>query len=255
MCRAVQVAPSAYLASVAATEELVSLISPADLRALPARSVDVAMSQWSQENTLTPPQGLAAFRQKNWDGISTAASVSALLESADSEVSRARLLATMIKESGAWLQALPITSLGLRMDHTTFRIAVGLRLGMAICAAHLCHHCGAEVDSLGTHGLSCQHSEGQFHRHAYINNIIHWALSSAKIPSQLELTGLLRSDGKQPDSMTLVPWKCGQQLVWDATCSDSFAPSYRHLATSAAGKVGAATEEMKAGKYVYLGQA
>ena len=67
------------LASVTATE-LVSLISLANLRAVLAPSVDVATSQWSQENTLTPPRGLAAFWQKNWDGISTAASVSSLLE-------------------------------------------------------------------------------------------------------------------------------------------------------------------------------
>ena len=118
-------------------------------------------------------ESIAAFWQKNWDEISAAASASAILESADSEVSHARLLATMTKESGAWLHALPITSLGLRMDDTTLRIAVGLRLGTAICGAHLCHHCGAGVDCLGTHGLSCQHSEGRLHRHAYINDIIH----------------------------------------------------------------------------------
>ena len=64
--------------------------------------------------------------------------------------------------------------------------------------------CGAEVDSLGTHGLSCRHSEGWIHRHAYINDIIHQALSSTKIPSRFEPTGLLRSDGKQPDSI----WSC-----------------------------------------------
>ena len=98
------------------------------------------------------------------------------------------------------------------------------------------HHCGAEVDSLGTHGLSCRHIEGRFHRHAYINGIIHRALTSAKIPSQLEPICPLRYDGKQPDSMTLVPWKCGQLLVWDATCPDSFALWHRPLATSAAGK-------------------
>ena len=124
-------------------------------------------------NTLTPPQGLATFRQKNLDGISTAASVSALLESADNEVSRNRLLATMTKESGAWIQALPITSQGLRMDNTTLRIAIWLRLWIGICAAHLCNHCGVEVDSPGTHGLKCWHSEERFHRRAYINDINH----------------------------------------------------------------------------------
>ena len=54
--------------------------------------------------------------------------------------------------------------------------------------------------------------------------------------------------------MTLVPWKCGQLLVWDATCPDTFAPSYRRQATSAAGKIAAAAEELKAGKYAHLDQ-
>ena len=85
-----------------------------------------------------------------------------------------------------------------------------------------------------------------------IHDIIQWALTSAKIPSQLEPTGFLRSDGKRPDGMNLVPRKCSKLLAWDATCPDSFAPSYRHLATSAAGKVAAAAEEMKAGKYAHL---
>ena len=58
------------------------------------------------------------------------------------------------------MHVLRIISLGLRMDDTTLRIAIGLWLGNSICAAHLCHHCGAEVDCLGTHGLRCWHSEG-----------------------------------------------------------------------------------------------
>ena len=58
---AAQVAPSAYLASVAATEELVSLISPINHCALPAPSVDVAMAKWSQEDTLNPTSGSSCF--------------------------------------------------------------------------------------------------------------------------------------------------------------------------------------------------
>ena len=37
--------------------------------------------------------------------------------------------------------------------------------------------------------------------------------------------------------MTIVPWSCGQLLVWDATCPDTLAMSYRGQATTAAGKV------------------
>ena len=58
-----------------------------------------------------------------------------------------------------------------------------------------------------THGLSCLWSEGRHHRHAAINDILHRALSSAKVPSRLEPSGLYRSDGKCPDGITIMPWK------------------------------------------------
>ena len=187
-----------------------------------------------------------------WDGLSVATSASSLLESACDDADRARLLACTAKESGAWLQALPISSLGLmRLDDSALRIAVGLRLGTAICAAHQCRHCG-EVDCRGTHGLSGHHSEGWLYRHGSINSIIHRALTSAKISSRLELEGLSRSDGKRPDGMSIVSWSSGRLLVWDATCPNTLAASYRGQATAEAGKVAAAAEDRKANKYIHL---
>jgi hypothetical protein len=53
-----------------------------------------------------------------------------LLSSATDSITRARLLASQQKESGAWLSAPPpISTLGLRMGNDTIRVAVGLRLG------------------------------------------------------------------------------------------------------------------------------
>ena len=85
---------------------------------------------------------------------------------------RARLLATAAKESGAWLNVQPISSLGLRMDDDTVRVAVSLRLGAPLCRPHNCHHCGLEVDNLATHGLNCRWSEGRHYRHAALNDIV-----------------------------------------------------------------------------------
>ena len=60
----------------------------------------------------------------------------------------------------------------------------------------------------------------------------------------------MRSDGRRPDRVTLTPWKSGCLLVWDATCPDTFAPSYRVQAThQGPGKVAAAAEEKKEEKY------
>ena len=141
--------------------------------------------------------------------------------------------------AGAWLNALPISSLGLRMDDNTVRVAVGLRLGTSLCRPHSCAHCRAEVDCKATHGLSCRRSVGRHYWHAALNDIVHRAMTSAHIPSRLEPSGIFRFDGKCPDGITVVPWENGKLLVWDATCPDTFTPSYTTRATSEPGAVAA----------------
>ena len=70
-------------------------------------------------------------------------------------------------------------------------------------------------------------AEGRHQRHAAINGIVKQGLMSAHIPSRLDTTGLMRSDGKRPDGVTLAPSKSGCLLVWDATSLDTLAASYR----------------------------
>ena len=77
--------------------------------------------------------------------------------------------------------------------------------GRPICRPHASTHCGEEVDSLATHGLSCRWSEGRHHRHAEMNDIMKRAFTSAKVPARLEPSGLNRTDRKHPDSVTAVP--------------------------------------------------
>ena len=149
------------------------------------------------------------------------------------------------KESGAWLNALPII-IGWS---NSLRIAVGLRLGTPLCSPHVCHHCNEQVGILGRHGLSCRQSEGRHYRHATINEIICRSLTSVNVPSLLEPSGLFRSDGKRPDRVTVTPWSSGKPLVWDATCPDTFAWSHRSSAVLVAGKVAAKAEEHNERKY------
>ena len=113
---------------------------------------------------------------------------------------------------------------------------------------HACRSCGDEVGANGLHGLSCRFSEGRHYRHSAINDIIHRALALAKIPSRLEPTNLSSNDIR-PDGITLVPWARGKCLVWDATCSDTFAPSYLPLSSIQAGAVADLAEERKRRKY------
>ena len=252
--RAADIAPSSFLASTAASSGLVSAILHSDTtpQPLPAPFSNSALQAWSVGHGDSPPTGAGAVREKCWDNIRTSNISKTLLDEAVDDSERARLLAAMDKSSGAWLQALPISSVGLRMDDATLHIAVGLRLGTAIVARHCCQLCGADVSPLGTHGLSCKYSKGRHSRHAALNDIVHRTLSAVGVPSRLEPPGLSRSDGKRPDGMTLVPWGAGRPLVWDATCPDTYATSYRGRATREAGCVAAHAEEMKCGKYAHL---
>ena len=143
-------------------------------------------------------------------------------------------------------------SLGLRMDDEVVRIAVGLRLGVALYVPHCCQHCGSDVDEMGTHGLSCRFSKGRHSRHAAINDTIKRSLNAAKIPCLLEPDGLYRSDGKRLDGATMVPWCDGKVLVWDATCPDTLAPSYSSLATREVGAVAEEAERRKKAKYIII---
>ena len=55
-----------------------------------------------------------------------------------------------------------------------------------------------------------------------------------------------------PDGVSIVPWKCGQLLAWDAACPDTFAPSYSAIAAKKVGAVAQLTEEKKMQKYKHL---
>ena len=97
------------------------------------------------------------------------------------------------------------------------------------------------LPQFATHGLSCRKSAG---RHPALQD----ALVSAHVPSRLEPLGLYRSDGA-----SIVPWKCGQLLVWDATCTDTLAPSYSTIAAHQVGAVAQQAEDRKMHKYKHLG--
>ena len=192
----VEVAPSAYLASLHATSALVKVILPVSLPSFEPSLFDDALSYWSECHDFQPPVGVDALKQKSWDQQRALAAVHQLVEGAVNGIDKSHLLASSTKESGACLQALPISALGLRLDNNSLGIVVGLRLGTPLCVPHQCRHCGEEVDVMGKYGLSCRWSEGRQYRYAAMNNIIHRALISAGVPARRDPPGLLCSDGK-----------------------------------------------------------
>ena len=102
-----------------------------------------------------------------------------------------------------------------------------------------------EVSQFAMHGLSCKKGVRQHQHHSAVNDIIHRALVAAHVPSRLEPSGLYRSDGMWLEGASIVPWKCGQLLVWDETCPDTFAPSYSAIVAQQAGAVAEQAEVNK----------
>ena len=165
---AVSLASSAYLASAAGTLDLVIRLLPSRLHQTIDSSADVALQSWQSavDPNARPPTIYRARRQRAWDEMCCCWTASTLLDTAADDFTKARLRASQYATSGAWLEALPISSVGLRLDDEVVRVAVGLRLGLNLCEPHVCL-CGTQVDARGIHGLACRRSAGRHPVTAY----------------------------------------------------------------------------------------
>ena len=114
--------------------------------------------------------------------------------------------------------------------------------------------CGSVVDVRGLQALSCKHTSGRLTRHNHLNDIVLRSLTRAKIPATREPAGLLRSDGKRPDGLTLIPWREGRCLVWDVTVADTTAASYLPSTSISAGSAAELAAVRKQAKYAELAQ-
>jgi len=201
----------------------------------------------------SPPSGTNATKQSEWMKPITSKSKAACVSSLTNERELATFRAAEMRHSGDWLLTLPISSCGLRLEDDAVRIAVALRLGLNICLPHQCK-CGSEVDAFGSHAFICKHASGKGARHAAINDIIARTLTTSGTPITREPTGLIRGVGKRPDGLTLVPWRLGKSLAWDATISTPLAASYVAASARNAGSSAEAAELKKNAKYAYLSQ-
>ena len=244
------IALPAFVSSLHSTCGLVDIILQ-KVRVVGDGGLRVAVGEWRNRNAgVTLPDDADLGRQRTWDEPQSLSAADGLLDRAD-QTSRARLLAGRCRESGLWLHALPSPALGTLLDSETFRVAVALRVGAAVCEPHVCR-CGRRMDAGGLHGLSCKYSAGRLPRHAALNDVVRRALQSAGVPSMLEPVGVDRGDGKRPDGITVFPYSNGRCLCWDATCVDTYAESHVNDSAVSAGSAAKKAEENKRQKYAAL---
>ena len=154
--------------------------------------------------------------QRKWDfGVTTVVHQD-LLSRCMSEVDIAWMKATGALHSGDWLNAPPMTAVGLGLSDITIRVAVGYRLGSATCQPHACV-CGIKVVVRGLQGLSCRKSTSRHIRHSQLNDLIWRVVRKVQIQAVKEQLGLTGQEGKRPDSATLILWAQGKPLAWDVT--------------------------------------
>jgi len=139
-----------------------------------------------------------------------------------------------------------LVSVGLKMDNSTVRIAVGRRLGAPIVSSHV-SVCGKTVTVDGHHGLSCRFGSGRHPRHNQVNELLCRAFINTGTLATRESHSWCTRDKKRPDGVTQLPCKRGRCLAFDATCPDTFTESYVQANSVQAGS--AAAEEKMSRKY------
>jgi len=132
-------------------------------------------------------------KQPFWYRPGILADVAQVKSSLSTPAQLAFFLAASSPHSGDWLQAMPISSCGLRLDDEAVRIGVGMRLGSTHCVPHKCHR-GALVDAQGLHGFVCKKAPGRPARHHALNDLIARAMVSAGIPFHAPKSHLVLAD-------------------------------------------------------------
>ena len=135
--KATSIASSAYISSKLSCVELEASLLPDNLPLPPSPGdLDHAFTNWKAcSNTEALP---SSTRQRDWSLAVFQNTQQSLLSSTVDAQDEARLLASAQKESGAWLEALPVPSLGLHLSDNELRVVVSLRLGVPTCAEHTC---------------------------------------------------------------------------------------------------------------------
>ena len=148
---AVLTAPSAFLASAVGCELFSQNLN---LNLGSDRDAETALTAWHELSGVDAMPVAKKEAQKTWS-TPVLDKLQIDIEQSPGQTQSKRFSLTQGRYAGAWLNAIPMSPLGLKFTDGQLRCAVALQLGAKICAAHTCC-CGQNVDEYGTHGLVCK---------------------------------------------------------------------------------------------------
>jgi hypothetical protein len=100
---------------------------------------------------------------------------------------------------------------------------------------------------------SCGQTQCQQNKPTHaINDLVWRTLGRANIPAVEEPAGLVRSDGKRPDSLTQIPRHAGKCRTWHVTVTDTLAESHLSEASPHEGSIADCAANGKEPKYQSL---
>ena len=135
-------------------------------------------------------------------------SFKSLLSSSPDNRSRAFLLSSSIPHAGAWLQAVPSSSLGLLFPDIEFRLSLKYWLGVPLYPEDsACLVCSTPGDIFGDHQVSCGGNGDRIHRHDALRNIISAVASAAALGSCKEVPSLIPGRSSRPVDIFLPNWQ------------------------------------------------
>ena len=130
----------------------------------------------------------------------------------------ARLASLGLPYAGAWLDAAPISALGLYLQPSEFTMATKYRLGIPVYdRGGPCPACHKPSDNLGDHSLCCGHQGERISRHNRLRDTLHDIAASAALGPVKESRFLLPGSDRRPADVFLPSWAAGQDAALDVT--------------------------------------
>ena len=160
---------------------------------------------------------------------------------------KARLNSLASDHAGAWLQALPMPTMGLAIPAREFRVLLRHTLGLPIYSApRPCPTCnGACLDVWGIHSVACGSGGDRIGRHNAVRDALFHVAEAAALSPILEMGHTIPNSQRRPGDITLPNWLRGRPAAIDVTVTS---PLQNSTVTGAAIETGVAARRREQAK-------